>query len=113
MGQITLPPGKQFQFKLAPKYQNAKGELKDGQVDGIPVYTNSNQNAVDLFVNPDGMGGVVQHLDGGDAQITVTADADLGEGVKEITGLLEIKALPFEATILDLEPGPLEDIPQG
>ena len=71
-------------------------EIMDGhtpprpaKVDGVPVWASSDETV--LLVTPavDGMSAVVDTVAPGTARITVTADADLGAGVKTLTGVSE------------------------
>jgi hypothetical protein len=46
----------------------------------------------------------------GTLQVQVSADADLGEGVKSILGELEIQLLPGDAAVVELTAGDAQDI---
>lgn len=108
---LELAPNKRVSFTIS--VLNQKGN--PARFDGAPVFANSNPGAVDLIINPDGVSGYVNYLDGGldglDAQISCTVDADLGPGVQEIKGLGDIHALPLTATVVQLNFGAPEDIP--
>lgn len=41
----------------------------------------------------------------GAAQVKVVADADLGEGVKELVGLLDVEVVAGEAVTMEVTPG--------
>lgn len=69
------------------------------------VWTSSNENVV-----------VVEHLTAtevyavalgpvGDAQVSVVADARIGEGISELTGVIDFSVLPAEATALAVVAG--------
>jgi hypothetical protein len=47
----------------------------------------------------------------GTAQVTVTADADIGEGEKELMGLLDVQVVAAEAVALSITAGTPEDQP--
>jgi hypothetical protein len=47
----------------------------------------------------------------GTAQVKVTADADIGEGVKTLTGLLDVEVVAAEAVSLSVAAGTPEDQP--
>lgn len=74
------------------------------------AWSSSNEEVLTLVVAEDGMSveavttGVT-----GVAQVVVKADADLGEGVKELVGTLDVEVVPGEAVNLNLvagTPGP-------
>lgn len=73
------------------------------QVDGAPVWASSDEAIVTVVAAPDGLSvevlttGVV-----GSAQVSVTADADLGAGVTALTGLLDITVIAGAAVNLAL-----------
>lgn len=58
-------------------------------VDGIPVWATSDATVLTVVPTADGMGAVVAAVAPGTARATVTADADLGQGVTTITGASE------------------------
>jgi hypothetical protein len=89
----TLKVGETRSFTLS--VLDVKG--RPAPIDGTPIYENSNPGVVDLFVAEGGLSGTVTHLDGGDARITATIDADLGEGVRNIVAIADIHCLPLEA----------------
>ena len=85
---------------------------KDGQVapvDGVPIWASSDETVLRATPNADGMGGTVDTVGPGTARITITADADLGEGLATLTGISEdvvvTQAIGPAATMtLDLGP---------
>ena len=75
-------------------------------VDGVPVWTSSDPDIVALEVAEDGKSAVATAAGGlGAAQVSVVADADLGEGVRELTGVLDIEVLAAEAVELGITAG--------
>lgn len=58
-------------------------------VDGVPVWASSDSTVLSVTPAADGMSAVVDTVAAGTARITVSADADLGSGVMEITGVSE------------------------
>ena len=63
-----------------------------GVLDGVPVWSTSDDTLVDVTPSDDGLSAtIVAKGPLGTCQISVTADADLGEGVKEIAGVLDIE----------------------
>lgn len=74
------------------------GHGNPATVDGVPTWKLSPENVVEALVSPDGLSvefsptGVI-----GSTQIEVTADADLGEGVRALTVLGTLEVVPDEA----------------
>lgn len=62
---------------LTPSYQKADGT--PGAVEGFPEWSLSDPTLATMVVNPDGMGGEMQHNGAvGEVTLTVRADGDLG-----------------------------------
>lgn len=84
---------------IAPK--DAAGN--PAPVDGIPVWSSSDPAIVTVTAAPDGMSAVVEAVGPlGTAQVSVTADADTGEGVTTITALADIEVLASQATAVGI-----------
>jgi len=67
---------------------NAAGN--PAQVQGAPVWASSDETVVTVTAAADGMSAMVSSVaPGGPARISVSADADLGQGVLTITGVSE------------------------
>src|SRR5262245_20948659 len=63
-------------------------------VDGLPAWEASNVAVLAVRTAADGMSAVVTARGpAGTSQVKVVCDADLGEGVIEITGLLDVEVL--------------------
>ena len=62
---------------------------RPANVDGVPVWASSDDTVLSVEPAADGMSAVVNTVAAGTARITVSADADLGAGVIEITGVSE------------------------
>lgn len=78
----------------------------DAAVDGVPVWAVTDVALADLEVAADGLSAVLKPKGAvGTLKVQVTADADLGEGVKSILGELEVQLLPGEAVTVELTPG--------
>ena len=74
---------------------------KPAQVDGTPQWVSSDPAVVEVVPAADGLSCVAKAKDNlGHAQISVSADADLGEGVRTITGVLDIDVVAGEAVSL-------------
>jgi len=75
-------------------------------VQGVPVWASSNPEFVSLTVADDGMSAVAEAVGPlGSAQISVTADADLGGGVTPLVGIVDISVIASDAVSLSLLPG--------
>lgn len=75
-------------------------------VDGTPVWTVSDDSVIVLDIDDDGMHAVASTTGKlGSVRISVEVDADLGEGVKTIVGLLDIQVKASEAVSLDVSAG--------
>lgn len=82
---------------LAVEFKTAAGN--PAKVDGTPVWTVSDENVLEVQPAEDGLSAVVLAKGPlGNGQVRVTADADLGEGVREIHGLLDVEVVASEAT---------------
>lgn len=77
------------------------------QVDGTPTWEVVSGDAT-LEVSEDGMSCYLISGSVGNSQITVTADADLGEGVRNITDTIDLAVVSAEASSLGLNFGVAE-----
>lgn len=76
-------------------YVDARGN--PAVVDGVPAWATDRPDLVALAPSADGMFCSLVPLAVGSAQVTVTADADLGEGVRELVTLGTLEIIPAEA----------------
>jgi hypothetical protein len=75
-------------------------------IDGAPVWSVSDETVLELQVGDDGLSAVaVTKGPLGSAQVVVSADADLGEGVVSISGLLDIEVVAAQAVALAIKAG--------
>lgn len=75
-------------------------------VDGIPVWASSDATIITVTPAADGMSADVVAVGPlGKANVSVTADADLGAGVKSIFGILEVEITQGEAVGITLTLG--------
>lgn len=75
-------------------------------VEGVPVWTISDSAVLICTPSEDGMSAEVKAAGlVGTAQVSVTADADLGEGVRTITGVLDVEVKAGEAVTLTVSHG--------
>ena len=89
-------------------FTDAKG--KPARVDGIPVWASDNDDAATVVAADDGMSATVTPgtLTGPEpwtANITVTADADLGEGVQPIIGTGSVTVTGGTAAVVEIKFG--------
>lgn len=91
-------------FVIRDKFGN------DATVDGVPAWASSDPEVLVVEPSEDGLSAFVRAIGPiGTSQITVTVDADLGEGVREITGTVALDARSGEANVLALTVGAEED----
>ncbi len=92
------------EIDLAIKPVDRKGN--PAQVDGVPVWASSDPNIASITSAADGLSCVVKAAANlGSVQISVTADADLGEGVAPIAGTLDIDVVAGQAVSLGIIAG--------
>lgn len=80
---MILPDDKTVGATVA--FVDAKG--KPAKVDGAPVWTSDNDAVASVVASDDGLSATVTPGDIGTAQISVTADADLGAGFTSLVGI--------------------------
>lgn len=108
--KVDMKSKQEFDINLA--FLDDKGQA--AFIDGVPQWTITNDTSFTLTPTADGMSAHVTSLDQiGTGRIEVKADADLGEGVKEITGFLDIALVPREAVLIQLNTTPVQDIPEA
>lgn len=90
--------------RLAIKPVSAAGN--PAEIDGTPAWVVSDDTLGSLTVDEDGLGAefVTSGLLG-TCQVSVTADADLGDGMREISGVLDIEIHASEAVSLSINAG--------
>lgn len=84
-------------------------------VHGAPVWASSDETVLSVAPDEDGLSGFINSVAPGTARVTFTADADMGEGVREIVGFSEdvnVSLAPAgEATVIEVALGSPEDKP--
>lgn len=107
----TLPNDKSVQVKIA--YVDAKGN--PAKVDGDVEWTSSDEDICGIATTGDST--LVTLIPGskiGQCQIKATADADLGEGVREIVTPFDMEVVAGEAVAGTISPvGEPQPIPVG
>lgn len=102
---MDLKDTQQVTFTIAPKDKKGKPAL----IDGVPTWASSNEEVATVESAADGLSAVVKAGVPGDATVSCAADADLGSGVSEIAGMVEIHVTPGAAVTVDLTPGDVTD----
>src|SRR4051812_4999715 len=82
-------------------------------IDGSPVWASSDESVATVVENAGNpLAAIILSADrAGAALITATVDADLGEGVRQIVGTLEVQVTAGEAQFVTLEAGAPSDKP--
>lgn len=88
---------------VSVNFADKKGNV--AQVDGLPEWSTDNPNVLSLTPAADGMSCKVSAVGPlGVASVTLKADADLGQGVTEIIGVLEVEITGGNASVVKLTP---------
>lgn len=92
--------------KCALSIAPVDGAGNPAPVDGVPLWGVTNNGVLDLVVAEGGMSAVIT-ANGplGTGQVTVSADADLGEGVTTLSGLLDVEVIAGQAVSLGIAAG--------
>lgn len=98
---MQLPDDKTVSATVS--FIDAKG--KPAKVDGAPVWASDNEAVASVVAADDGMSAVIAPNDLGTAQISVTADADLGAGVTTLTGLGTVEVVAGTAVTASINFG--------
>lgn len=105
MATFNLPPTHQVKATLTIKDDAGQ----PARIDGLPVWSVSAPEVVTLDVATDAMSAVVKATGTtGVSNVSVEVDADLGEGVRNITAIGDIAVLAPEATVVELTFGTSE-----
>lgn len=101
-GSMFLEAGKRLPLSIEPKDANGNA----ARVDGAPVWALSNEALGSLDVDAAGMSAIFTPSGMvGVTTIQVKADADLGEGVEEIFGTLDVEVLSGKAVSISITAG--------
>lgn len=96
------------EFDVAVSFTDAAGNA--ASVQGAPAWTVDNTAALTVTPSADGLSAVVSAVGPtGTGQVSVSADADLGDGTTTITGVLAVEVIAGDATMIVLNPGPARD----
>lgn len=92
---------------LAVEPRNSKGNL--APIDGVPQWSSSNPAVAAIEPAADGLTAVVRAGATGTSQISATADADMGTGIRNISAVLDVEVRASEAVTLGITTGPPEE----
>lgn len=99
-----------FQVPVAVEFRDRKGN--PAPVEGTPEWSTDNSELLAISPSEDGMSCNVASVGPiGTATVTLSADADLGAGVRSIIGTLEVSVTTGGATEVVLTPGEASEIP--
>jgi len=92
---------------LSVRFEDAEGNV--ARVDGVPVWGVSSPEVGELVVAPDGLSAELLAGSPTTGQVNVRADADLGTGIREIVGVLDVDVLAGAAVVVVIASGPPTD----
>lgn len=99
--KLVLGDDQKVTLSISPV--DAKGN--PAAVDGAPAWSSSDDTILAVTAAPDGMSAVAVAGKIGDAQISVTADADMGGGTTTIAGALDVSVLAGQAVAFTINAG--------
>jgi hypothetical protein len=109
MATVTIKDRQQFTVGIAPKSKAGN----PAPVQGIPAWSSSDETVLLVTPAEDGMSAVVKAVGPtGAASVKVSADADLGEGVKTIEGILNVGVEAGEAADFGFVVGDVTEQPE-
>lgn len=104
--QLTSSQQCDLSFKPLDKKGNP------AKVDGVPVWQTDNTEVLALTPAADGLSCSVAAVGPlGTARVSVVADADLGEGVIDIVGVLDCEVTAGQAVTIKIEAGAITEQP--
>lgn len=98
---MDMRDDQQVQLTIQPVDKKGKPAL----VDGVPVWAGSDDTVILVTAAADGMSANVVGVAPGTARVVVTADADLGTGVTNITGTLDFNITGGAAATVTITAG--------
>lgn len=98
------------QVNLSVSFVDKAGNA--AKVDGLPVWTSSDSNILTVTPSEGGLSAMVATVGPvGTAQVSVQADADLGEGVTALIGTLDVEVVAAQAVVAVLAAATPEEKP--
>jgi hypothetical protein len=91
------------QVDVAFKAIDSRGN--PARIDGEARWASSDESVLEVFPNDDNSATALAVGPLGTAQVQVKIDADLGDGVRELVGILDVEVVAGEAVALELVPG--------
>lgn len=88
---------------LSLSFKDREGNA--AEVDGLPQWASSDGSVAAVEVSEDGLSAVVVSKLAGQAQVSVTADARLGDEVVPVFGTFDVQVVPGEAAIIEIAAG--------
>lgn len=95
VAKATAPP-----VTLRVAFKDSEGN--PAQVQGVPVWGQTDPALGTVTPAEDGMSATFDHGSPSSGQINVTADADLGEGVVPVIGVLDVQIVPGDASVAEI-----------
>jgi hypothetical protein len=96
---LTLTDTQKVTATVAPKDKHGH----PAAVEGVPLWETTDPTVATVTPSEDGLSCVIAANGAlGTCQVKVTADADLGEGVTPLTGLLDLEVVAGAAVTLDI-----------
>lgn len=88
-------------------FKDAEGNA--ATIDGVPTWGVSDPAVGELEVAADGLSATLRAGSPSVGTVNVSVDADLGDGVKTITGQLDVTVVPGDAVVVEVVAGQPED----
>lgn len=99
--QMNLKDNEKVTLSITPV--NAKGN--PAPLDGVPVWTTENPSVVAITPSADGLSCECVAGVSGSSVVTVSGDADMGEGVTKVAGSITFDVTPGAAVSIVIVPG--------
>lgn len=109
--QMAEAPALMIGDKKIARVQFTAADGGPANVDGAPVWSTSDSAVLGLTPASDGMSCVIEAKARGVAELGISADADLGQGIESLTGSVEVAVLGGKATgmVFSFEDVPAEE----
>lgn len=113
LGEITMIQITDTQ-KVTLSIQPVDAKGNPALVDGAPAWNSSDPSIITVAPSADGLSAVASAAgpltaEGASVQVSVTVDADLGEGTKEISGTLDVTVVAGAAVSVAINAGAPEE----
>jgi hypothetical protein len=109
---LVIQLGSSQQFPISVRFLDRR--RNPAKVDGVPEWLTDNSEVLSLEPSGDGLSCVVRAMGPlGTANVTLSADADLGDGSTPVIGTIEVEVTAGAATVVELTPGTPEEQPEA